>query len=212
MNMATVSKYSTPIAAGDEVHRRAAGHVSAHGGAYQNAVHAVLAADPGLAQAYAQSAARVSTMATKPADTRSQPAVPVTTGEEPEIQEWLLRALKDGKAGSLPGALGALALEADQFAKIGMPIEAAARRAMDSHPHLVIMAKLLLADARRNAPDNTPVPSDKATGLAQGMPAGDIVHNRVQALVAEHPSLDYHEAMGAVFAPDPALKAAYARS
>jgi hypothetical protein len=41
------------------------------------------------------------------------------------------------------------------------------------------------------------------TALAQGIPAGETVHNRAQELIAEHPRLDYHEAMGAVLAADP---------
>ena len=90
-----------------------------------------------------------------------------------------------------------------------MPIEEAARRAMDGNPHLVAMAKLLLADVRRNAPEK---PADKATeaGLAQNKTPGEVVHERVQALIAEHSHLDYHEAMGAVLAADPSLKARYA--
>ena len=131
--------------------------------------------------------------------------------DEREIREWLLRALKDNMVGSLPGALGAFTIEADKFKKIGMPIEEAARRAMDGNPHLLAMAKLLLADVRRNAPENTRTPADKAAaGLAQGMPVGEVVHSRVQVLIAEHPGLDYHEAMGAVLAADPGLKARYA--
>ena len=130
----------------------------------------------------------------------------MTGGEEREIFDWIMRALKDNMVGSLPGALGNLTIEADSFKKLGMPIEEAARRAMDSNPALVTMAKLLLADVRRNAPENKPM-----AGLAQGKtPPGETVHSRAQALIAEHPGLDYHEAMGAVFATDPALKAAYA--
>jgi hypothetical protein len=58
------------------------------------------------------------------------------------------------------------------------------------------------------------VPADKtaAAGLAQGKTPGETVHIRAQALTDEHPHLDYHEAVGAVLAADPALKAAYARS
>lgn len=203
----TTVKYTTLTAAGAEVHTRAERHMSTKGGTYQDAVHVVLATDKQLAEAYAQPASQVATMATKP-------AVPVTGGDEREILDWVLRAVRDGHPGALPGALGQLSIEADKFAKIGMPIEEAARRAMDSHPHLVTMAKLLLADVRRNAPENTPVPADKtaAAGLAQGKTPGETVHIRAQALTDEHPHLDYHEAVGAVLAADPALKAAYARS
>jgi hypothetical protein len=154
-------KYAAPTAAGAEVHARAERHVAANGGTYQDAVRAVLKADPELATAYAQPASRMATMATKP-------AVPVAGGEEREILDWLLRALKDDMTGALPGALGLLGIEADKLKRIGMPIEEAARRAMDSNPHLGSMAKLLIGDARRNAPGNKPVPADKANALAQG--------------------------------------------
>jgi predicted component of type VI protein secretion system len=63
--MTTVTKFTTPAAAGAEVHARAERHMSAKGGAYQEAVHAVLAADKQLAEAYAQPATRVATTATK---------------------------------------------------------------------------------------------------------------------------------------------------
>jgi hypothetical protein len=46
--------------------------------------------------------------------------------------------------------------------------------------------------------------------MEQGIPAGEIVHSRAQALIAQHPHLDYHEAMGAVLNQDPTLKARYA--
>jgi hypothetical protein len=160
--MTTVAKFTTPSAAGAEVHTRAERHMSTKGGTYQEAVRAVLMDDKQLAEAYAQP---------EPAEKRSQPAIPVTGGDEREIREWLLRALKDNMVGSLPGALGTLTIEADKFKKIGMPIEEAARRAMDENPHLMTMANLLLADVRRNAPENTPAPADKAAaGLAQGKP------------------------------------------
>ena len=203
MTMTTTTvKYTTSGAAGSEIDRRAERHMAAHGCGYREAWHAVLAADPELAQAYAQPA---------PAEKRSQPAVPVAADDEREIFDWIMRALKDNMVGSLPGALGALTIEAAEFKKIGMPDEEAARRAMDGNPHLLAMAKLLLADVRRNAPENTRTPADKAAaGLAQGMPVGEVVHSRAQVLIAEHPGLDYHEAMGAVLAADPGLKARYA--
>ena len=204
MTMTTTTvKYTTSGAAGAEIDRRAERHMADHGCGYREAWHAVLAADPGWRQP---------TRCRRGLQLRPQPAVPVAAADEREIREWLLRALRDNMDGSLPGALGSLALEAAEFKKIGMPIEEAARRAMDGNPHLVTMAKLLLADVRRNAPENTQVPADKATaaGLAQGMPAGEVVHSRAQALIAEHPGLDYHEAMGAVLAADPGLKARYA--
>jgi hypothetical protein len=122
--MTTVLKYAAPTAAGAEVHARAERHVAANGGTYQDAVRAVLKADPELATAYAQPASRMATMATKP-------AVPVAGG-----------------------------------------------------------------DARRNAPENKPVPADKANALAQGKTPGETVHLRAQALIYEHPRMDYREAMG----------------
>ena len=101
------------------------------------------------------------------AATPPKPAVPVAADDEREIREWLLRALRDNMEGALPGALGSLALEAAKFKKLGMPIEEAARRAMDGNPHLVTMAKLLLADVRRNAPENKPAPADEAAAAAR---------------------------------------------
>ena len=198
--MTTVTKFTTPTAAGAEIHARAERHMSTKGGTYQDAVHVVLKADPDLATAYAQPA---------PADTRSQPAVPVSGGEEREIFDWVLRALKDNMAGSLPGALGQLSIEADSFKKIGMPIEEAARRAMDGNPSLVSMAKLLLADVRRNAPENKPV-ADGETAAAQT--PGETAHLRAQALVDKDPHLSYSAALHQVFDEDPALKTSYARS
>ena len=65
--MTTVTKYTNTAAAGAEVHTRAERHMSTKGGTYQEAVHAVLTADKQLAEAYAQPASRVATMATKPA-------------------------------------------------------------------------------------------------------------------------------------------------
>jgi len=116
--------------------------------------------------------------------------------------------------GALPDALGSLALEAAEFKKIGMPIEEAARRAMDGNPHLLAMAKLLLADVRRNAPENTPVPADKAAaaGLAQGTPVGEVVHSRAQSLTDKHPHLSYSAALHQVLEDDETLKINYARS
>jgi hypothetical protein len=72
--MTTVTKYTIPAAAGAEVHARAERHMSAKGSTYQEAVHAVLAADKQLAEAYAQPAARVATMATKTMASRANTA------------------------------------------------------------------------------------------------------------------------------------------
>ncbi|MBA2594127.1 MAG: hypothetical protein M3495_08455 [Pseudomonadota bacterium] len=200
--MTTVTKYTTPHAAGAEVNARAERHMGTKGGSYQDAVHAVLTADPDLARAYAQPASRVTTMATKPAV--PVPAVPVTSSDEREILDWLMRALKDNMAGGLPGEIGGLAREADQFKRLGLGIEEAARRAMDGNPHLVTAAKLWLADIRRNAPG-------KANALAQGKTPGETVHLRAQALTETHAELSYAEAVHRVLNQDPALKAAYAR-
>ena len=196
--MTTVTKYTTPSAAGAEVHTRAERHMSEHGCGYREAWHAVLDEDSALKASYAMPTAA----ATKP-----KAAVPVTGGDEREIREWLLRALKDNMVGSLPGALGTLTIEADKFKKIGMPIEEAARRAMDGNPHLVTMAKLLLADLRRNAPGS----ADQAAAaeLAQGTP-GEIAHSRAQALVDKDPCLSYGAALHQVLDHDPGLKARYA--
>jgi hypothetical protein len=86
-----------------------------------------------------------------------------------------------------------------------MPDEEAVRRAMDSNPHLMAMAKLLLADIRRNAPS---MPTDEAE-LAQGIPAGYEVHTRAVKLQHER-HLDYRAAARAVLSEDAQLKARYA--
>ena len=53
-----------------------------HGCGYREAWHAVLAADPELAQAYAQPASRVATMAAKPTTPVPAPA-PLAQGKTP---------------------------------------------------------------------------------------------------------------------------------
>ena len=80
--MTTISKYTNTAAAGAEVHTRAERHMSTKGGTYQEAVHAVLAADKQLAEAYAQPASRVATMATKPA-VAVPASVPLAQGKTP---------------------------------------------------------------------------------------------------------------------------------
>ena len=173
--MTTTVKFTNTAAAGAEIDRRAERHMAEHGCGYREAWHAVLAADPELARAYAMPTATV---------TKPKPAVPVAADDEAEILDWVLRSVRDGHPGALPGALGQLSIEADTFAKLGMPVEEAARRAMDGNPHLVTMAKLLLADLRRNAPGS----ADQAAAaeLAQGTP-GEIAHSRAQALVDKDP-------------------------
>jgi hypothetical protein len=186
--MTTVTKYTNAGSAA-EVDARAQRYLTEHQGAtYREALGAVLRSDKSLAQAYAEPAQRVKRVT-------PTPAVPVTSADEREVLDWVLRALEDGKAGTLPGALGQLALEADKFAKVGMPLEEAARRAMDSHPHLVTMAKVLLTEDKPEPPGN---------------PAGFAVHARAEALMQEHPELDYRAAVGAALSEDPDLKAAYA--
>jgi hypothetical protein len=200
-----VAKFTAPGAAGAEVDARAKRYLSEHQGAtYQEAFAVVLRADKELAAAYAAPAARQVRMATT--DKRSQPAVPVTADVEREIKDWITRALEAGMAGSLPGALGQLSIEADSFRKIGMPIEEAARRAMDLSPSLVAMAGVLLGDIRRNAPENKP----SEDTLAQGSSAGYVVHARAEKLMQEHPHMDYREAVGAVLSEDTQLKVKYA--
>jgi hypothetical protein len=166
----TVTKY-TYTAAGAEVARRAEAHMAQHQGVgYQEALHAVLAADKQLAEAYAAPASRVARMGAT--DPRSQPAVPVTSADEREILDWIMRALRDGKAGSLPGALGELSIEAARFMKVGMPPEEAARRAVGLFPHLVTLSKLLLADVRRNRPEVEPVAGPPGPAHRTSSPGG----------------------------------------
>jgi hypothetical protein len=197
--MTVTTKYTTPGAAGTEVDARARRYVEDHQGvSYQEAVHVVLKADKQLAEYYSRPAARV-TMATT-----DKPAIPVPADVEREIKDWITRALEAGMAGSLPGALGQLSIEADSFRKIGMPIEEVARRAMDLSPSLVAMASLLLRDIRRN------VPSEDTLGQAPGNPAGFEVHVRAEKLQQEHPSLNYRMAVQQVLYEDKQLKLQYA--
>ncbi|MDQ3777207.1 MAG: hypothetical protein M3461_24050 [Pseudomonadota bacterium] len=75
--MTTISKFTNT---GAEVNRRAEAHMSEHQGvSYKEALHAVLAADKQLAEAYAQPAARVTT---KPAVPLPAP-VPLAQGKTP---------------------------------------------------------------------------------------------------------------------------------
>lgn len=202
-----MSKYTTATAAGAEVDARARRYVKEHrGSTYKEATAAVLRADKALAEAYAAPATRRARMAAT--DARSQPAVPVTADVEREIKDWITRALEAGMAGSLPGALGQLSIEADSFRKIGMPIEEAARRAMDLSPSLVAMAALLLGNVRRNAPENKP--SEETLGQAPGNPAGYIVHARAEKLQQADPNLDYRAAVQQVLDEDKQLKVKYA--
>jgi hypothetical protein len=199
-----MSKYTTATA-GVEVDRRAARYLSEHSGStYKEALGVVLKSDKDLAEAYGQPAARQVRMATT--DKHSQTAAPVSTDVEREIKDWITRALETGMAGSLPGALGQLSIEADSFRKIGMPIEEAARRAMDSSPSLVSMARLLLVDIRRSAPENKP----SEDTLAQDTPAGFEVHVRAEKLMQKCPHMDYREAVGVVLSEDTQLKVRYA--
>ena len=80
---------------------------------------------------------------------------------------------------------------------------------MDGNPHLLAMAKLLLADVRRNAPENKPVPADEA---AAAQTPGDVLHNRAQALTDKHPHLSYSAAVHQILDDDETLKINYARS
>ena len=195
--MTTVTKYTTPGAAGAEVDRRAERHMAEHGCGYREAWHAILAADPELAQAYAMPAGAG---AKKPT-----PAVPVTGGDEREIADWITRALKDNMVGSLPGALGSLIGEADTFVKTGLPFGEAVKRAMDLNPGLVTQATLELIDLRRNAP----APAGE-TAAAQS--PGDTVHLRARALMDKDENLSYGAALHLVFDADPELKINYSRT
>jgi hypothetical protein len=201
--MTTVQKYASSTAAGSEIDRRAERYMAEHKCGYTEAWHVILGADKELAEAYAAPATRVSRMATTPQVTSA-----VTPADEAEILGWILRQLKDGHAGVLPGDLGKLGMEADRFAKTGVPPEESARRAMGLFPHLVAGSKMLIADIRRNAPENKPV-ADGETGLSQGKP-DFVVHLRAQEKMQKHPKLDYRSAVGAVLSENLELKRAYA--
>jgi hypothetical protein len=65
---------------------------------------------------------------------------------------------------------------------------------------------------RRNRPEVEPV-ADGETGLAQdkpGNPAGFAVHARAEALMQEHPQMDYRGAVQQVLSEDQELKVRYA--
>jgi hypothetical protein len=64
--MTTISKFTTPSAAGDEVDRRAELHMAAHGCGYREAWHATLAADPELTRVYAMPSSRVNPKPLRP--------------------------------------------------------------------------------------------------------------------------------------------------
>jgi hypothetical protein len=83
--MTTVTKFTTPTAAGAEVHARAVALVSqTH--SYKDALRVVLDADPELAKAYAEPSK-------KPQGKTPTPAVPVTGGDEQEVLDWIMRSL-----------------------------------------------------------------------------------------------------------------------
>ena len=128
MMSTTTVKYTTSSAAAAEIDRRCERLMADRGCDYREAYRITLKADKQLAEAYALPA---------PAEKRSQPAVPVTGGDEREIADWITRALKDNMVGSLPGALGSLIGEADTFVKTGLPFGEAVKRAMDLNPGLV---------------------------------------------------------------------------
>ena len=97
--MTTVTKYTNTAAAGAEVHARAEAHMSAKGGTYADAAHAVLGADKQLAEAYAQPASRVAAMATKhavPVPARVPLAQGKTPGETVPLRVTALREMDAG--------------------------------------------------------------------------------------------------------------------
>jgi hypothetical protein len=62
--MTSIQKYTSSTAAGAEVNKRTEAHMAQHQGVvYQEALHAVLTADPELAQAYGQPSTRIARMA-----------------------------------------------------------------------------------------------------------------------------------------------------
>jgi hypothetical protein len=97
--MATVTKYTTSTAAASEIDRRTERFMAEKNCGYREAWHAVLAADKQLAEAYAQPAARVTAMATKPA--APVPAtVPLAQGATPgETVHLRVTALREMDAG-----------------------------------------------------------------------------------------------------------------
>jgi hypothetical protein len=105
----------------------------------------------------------------------------------------------------------------------GAEVDACAERHMSAKGgtyqeavHIVLTADAELArvygmrSSRVTAKPLRPRPAPAPVQMSQGNPAGAEVDRRVQALIAEHPHLDYHEAMGAVLKEDPGLKNRYA--
>ncbi|MGH8589177.1 MAG: hypothetical protein ACREXX_07510 [Gammaproteobacteria bacterium] len=72
--------------------------------------------------------------------------------------------------------------------------------------HFVCSADKYLAGVYTNLPENPPTTAP----VSRWPDPGKEVQQRLEALRARNPHLDHHEAMGAVLAADPALKAAYA--
>lgn len=114
--MTTVTKYTTPAAAGTEIHVRAERHMSTKGGTYRQAVGVVLAADPELARAYGEPAAPVATTATKP--TAPVPG-PVWEGKDAGAEvHRRTEALRELDAGLTYQRAANLVLAADPALKI----------------------------------------------------------------------------------------------
>jgi hypothetical protein len=91
--MTTVTKYTDTGSAGAEVHTRAERHMSTKGGTYQDAVHAVLAADKQLAEAYAQPASQVTTTPAVPVPAPVRLAQGKTPGETVHLRTVALMDL-----------------------------------------------------------------------------------------------------------------------
>ncbi len=197
--MTTVTKYTTPHAAGDTAHTRATLHQTVRGGTYQEALRFVLAADPELATAYAVPAPRSRGRAPAPGPVQA-PGKPKPVADDGDSQEGvrdlLAKALADGQTDALPGTLGELAAEAKKLVDGGLKPELAAAWVIKMWPEKAEAAGKELGDMKAEAPAH-----------AQG--AGAVVHARAERLTEAHQGVSYQEAVHRVLEADTALKAAY---
>jgi len=110
------------------------------------------------------------------------------------------------------------------YSDSGAEVDRRARRFVEEHKvdyddamHEVLKGDPELKDAYAQAAvrvtPRRPRPRPQAPAavkMVQGNAAGEAVHSRVEALIEEHPQLDYREAVHQVLNADPALKGQYA--
>ena len=198
--MTTVTKYTTSTAAGSEIDRRAERHMAEHGCGYREAWHAVLAADPRTGASLRDADGHGNKAQARGPCGRRRRSGRFSIGF----------CVQSGTVirGRFRVRWVQLSIEADTFARLGMPIEEAARRAMDGNPHLVVAAKLIY----RSTPQRAREHARGRRRNGAGQTPGDVAHLRAQALTDKHLHLSYGAALHQVLDDDPGLKANYARS